>query len=126
MIHQDKAIVIDLDGTLCTKKAPDQDYIDLEPREDVARKLREYKQGGYYIIICSARNMRTHQGNIGQINVDTLKTIFAWLDANDIPYDEVHVGRPWCGFDGFYVDDKTIRPDEFVNLSLDEIKNLTG
>ena len=124
MIHKDKAIVIDMDGTICKPKREDQEYIDLEPDQEVIQKLREYKQKGFYIIIVSARNMRTFDGNVGKINAVTLKTIFSWLDKHEVPYDEVHIGRPWCGFNGFYVDDKTIKPDEFVNLSLEEVKKI--
>ena len=83
-----------------------------------------YKENGFYIIINSSRNMRTFKGNVGKINAITLKIIFEWLDKHKIPYDEVHVGKPWCGFNGLYVDDKTIRPSEFVNLSLEEINNI--
>jgi len=126
MIHEDKAIVIDLDGTLCEKKGKDQEYIDVEPNAEVLKKLREYRDAGFYIIIVSARNMRTFEGNIGLINANTLKTIHKWMDKHDVPYDEIHVGRPWCGFNGFYVDDKTIRPDEFLDLSPEEIKKLIG
>ena len=124
MIHKDKAIVIDLDGTLTQTKKKTEKYEDLKPNRKVVQKLKAYKREGFYIIILSARNMRTFEGNIGRINAVTLKTIFKWLDKHKVPYDEVHVGRPWCGFNGFYVDDKTVRPDEFVNLSLKEIKKL--
>ncbi|CDT98899.1 Capsular polysaccharide biosynthesis protein (fragment) [Vibrio coralliirubri] len=41
-----------------------------------------------------------------------------------MPYDEVIVGKPWCGHEGFYIDDRAIRPSEFVNLTFDEINNL--
>ncbi len=122
MIHKDKAIVIDLDGTLCETKTERQDYLEVKPIVAVVHKLREYKDAGFYIIVHSARNMRTFDGNVGKINAITLKTIFRWLDLHEIPYDEVHVGKPWCGVGGFYVDDKTIRPDEFTTLTLDEIK----
>ncbi|HFM3427384.1 TPA: capsular biosynthesis protein, partial [Escherichia coli] len=47
-------------------------------------------------------------------------------EKNNVPYDEIYVGKPWCGHEGFYVDDKAIRPNEFVNLSYNEIKKLTG
>ena len=124
MIHKDKAIVIDLDGTLAQAKKKIQGYTDLKPNKKVVQKLKEYKSKGFYIIIVSSRNMRTFEGNMGKINAVTLKTIFKWLDRYRIPYDEVHVGRPWCGFNGFYVDDKTIRPNEFIDLSLKEIRKL--
>ncbi|MEE9190497.1 MAG: capsular biosynthesis protein [Candidatus Neomarinimicrobiota bacterium] len=124
MITQQKVIIIDLDGTLCSNKESNQNYLELHPHEEVVSKLREYREKGFYIIIYSSRNMRTYEGNIGLINANTLKDIFQWLDSNSIPYDEVHVGKPWCGFDGFYVDDKTIRPQEFLDLSYDEITEL--
>jgi capsule biosynthesis phosphatase len=79
---------------------------------------------GFEICIYTARNMRTHDGNLGKINVYTLPAIIDWLNANDVPYDEIIVGKPWCGFDGFYVDDKAIRPSEFVSKSFEEIQEL--
>ncbi len=68
--------------------------------------------------------MRTYEGNIGKINIHTLPGILEWLDKHEVPYDEVVVGKPWCGFDGFYVDDKSIRPSEFATMSYEEIKLL--
>lgn len=50
--------------------------------------------------------------------------ILDWLAAHDVPYDEVHVGKPWCGTEGFYVDDKAVRPSEFVALSYDQLRAL--
>ena len=68
--------------------------------------------------------MRTHDRNIGLINANTLKTIHEWLEKNDIPFDEIHIGRPWCGEEGFYVDDKTISPKEFISKDYQEICRL--
>ena len=34
------------------------------------------------------------------------------------------MGKPWCGHEGFYVDDKAIRPSEFLALSRAEITEL--
>jgi capsule biosynthesis phosphatase len=68
--------------------------------------------------------MRTYEGQIGKINANTLPVIIDWLARHEIPYDELHVGKPWCGTDGFYVDDKAIRPSEFLALSHAEIQAL--
>jgi capsule biosynthesis phosphatase len=68
--------------------------------------------------------MRTYFGQIGRINAHALPTIIAWFEPHGIPYDELIVGKPWCGFDGFYVDGKAVRADEFAQLSYDEIKAL--
>ena len=117
-----KKIVIDLDGTL-TIDAPTS-YNEKPPYDQVIAMLKQYKAMGFEICISTARNMRTYQGNIGQINVHTLPGIIEWLDKHQVPYDEIIVGKPWCGFEGFYVDDKAIRPSEFVSKSLEEIQEL--
>lgn len=64
-------------------------------------KLYEYKLNGFYIVIFTARNMRTYKENIGKINIHTLPVIIDWLNENRVPYDEVIVGKPWCGDEGF-------------------------
>jgi capsule biosynthesis phosphatase len=67
-----------------------------------------------------------HAGNLGLINVHTLPVIIEWLDKNKVPYDEIFVGKPWCEEGGFYVDDKSIRPDEFITMDLEQIYKLIG
>jgi len=126
MIRQEKCIVMDIDGTLCPVKKKNEQYSDLIPFADILEQLKEYKQQGFYIILQTARNMRTHDGNVGIINATTAKTLLVWLDKHEIPYDEIHYGKPWQGKDGFYVDDKTIRPNEFLNLSYQEIMELVS
>lgn len=126
MIEEENAIVMDIDGTLCELKKEGQEYIDLKPIPAVLDKLREYKAKGFHIILHSARQMRTYKGNTGKINANTGKVLFEWLEKHDIPYDEIHLGKPWCGRKGFYVDDSTVRPDEFAHLSHEEILKLIG
>ena len=124
MVEEEKVLVLDLDGTICKKKKQGESYKDVGPNKAIIEKIKEYKRKGFSIIIYSSRNMRTFRGNMGKINAITLKIVLEWLDAHQVPYDEIHVGRPWCGFEGFYVDDKTIRPDEFLSMSTKEIKEL--
>ena len=118
-----KRLVIDLDDTL-TVADSQLPYTDVAVREDVAARLREYKAKGFEVVIHTARNMRTHAGNVGKITVHTLPIITEWLEKHDIPFDEIWLGKPWCGKEGFYVDDKAIRPDEFARLSYAEICEL--
>jgi len=121
-IYNMKKIVIDLDGTL-TINTTDK-YLDKPLNDEVVNACRMYKDKGFEIIISTSRNMRTYEGNVGRINIHTLPDIISWLEKHNIPYDEIHVGKPWCGFDGFYVDDKSIRPSEFASLSYEEIQDL--
>lgn len=117
-----KRLIFDLDDTLCTTQ--NGDYANAQPITEVVEKLRDYHRQGFTIVINTSRNMRTYQGNIGAINKNTLPIIIDWLRRHDIPYDELYVGKPWCGFEGFYVDDKAIRPNELVKLSYVEICQL--
>jgi len=117
-----KKIIIDLDGTLT--QANTSDYKNVLPRRDVIEALKFYKEKGFEIVIFTARNMRTFDGSIGKINIHTLPIITEWLDTHQVPYDEIIVGKPWCGKSGFYIDDRAIRPSEFATLSLDEISTL--
>ncbi len=118
-----KRLVFDLDGTL-TIDDPHVEYAERRPNLAVVEKLREYRALGFEIVICSARNMRTYGGQLGKINAHTLPVILDWLARHDVPYDEIHVGKPWCGTEGFYIDDKAVRPSEFARLSPEEISEL--
>jgi capsule biosynthesis phosphatase len=126
MIHRERCIVMDVDGTLCATRRPDQSYDDVEPIAGVIATLRDYRSQGFYVILSTSRNMNTYDGNVGLITANTAKTLMAWLDRHDVPYDELHVGKPWPGKGGFTVDDKSIRPDEFLKLSYAEIIALVG
>ena len=126
MIRRERCIVMDVDGTLCLKKRPDQSYDEVAPNPPVVERLREYRQSGFYVILATSRNMNSYEGNIGLITANAAKILMAWLDRHDIPYDELHVGKPWAGRDGFYVDDKAVRPDEFTRLSYEEILAIVG
>ena len=117
-----KRLVIDLDNTLCVSGIGS--YEDAQPKLEMIEQVRHYKEIGFEIVIFTSRQMRTHQCNVGKINAHTLPVIVDWLQKNNVPYDEIHVGKPWCGNDGFYVDDRAIRPDEFLQLSYGEILDL--
>lgn len=118
-----KRIVFDLDGTL-TLDEPAEPYAKRKPRPAMRELLLAYKDRGFTIVIASSRNMRTHNNSVGLINAKTLPVMLAWLEEHDIPFDEIHVGKPWCGEDGFYVDDKAVRPSELRNMSYDAIRDM--
>lgn len=122
----ENSIIVDVDGTLCELKKADQTYLDVAPKAAVVETLKRYKKIGYRIVLYTSRNMRTYNKNIGEINAKTLPILIQWLENHDIPHDEIHIGKPWPGPHGFYVDDRTIRPDEFVSLSEVEIQEILG
>ena len=117
-----KRLIVDLDDTVSV--TTEGDYVNSIPVIEVIEKLKEYKNQGFDIVINSSRNMRTYESNVGKINIYTLPKIINWLRKHDVPFDEVYIGKPWCGFDGFYIDDKSIRPSEFLKYSYDEIQSI--
>jgi capsule biosynthesis phosphatase len=124
MIYEGLSFIFDVDGTLCPIKKKEEAYADLVPYAQMIEKLKEYKEGGAKIILFTSRNMNSYGGNIGLINANTAKIMTAWLDKWQIPYDEIIYGKPWPGHKGFYVDDRTVRPDEFLTMKVDELDAL--
>lgn len=119
---KNKRIIVDLDDTLCWTK--NSNYRESVVDAAVLEKLKYYKDIGFEIVISTSRNIRTYEGNIGKINANTLPIIVEWLVQNSVPFDEIYVGKPWCGENGFYIDDKAIRPSEFKMLNYDQIIDL--
>lgn len=122
----DGTLVVDIDGTLCGIKKADQSYADLVPKQAMIEKLREYQQKGYRVLLFTSRNMNTYKNNLGQINKYTVPVLLEWLSKWDVPYDEILFGKPWPRKKGFYIDDRTVRPDEFLRMSEDEIQRMLG
>mgnify|MGYP003987985967 FL=1 len=91
-----KRIILDLDNTL-TLGDDSIPYDDLKPNVQMVNKLNVYKDKGFEILIYTSRNMNTYKNSIGKINANTLPNIISWLNKNDIHFDEVYIGKPWCG-----------------------------
>jgi capsule biosynthesis phosphatase len=121
MIEKTRAMVVDIDGTLCPIKGPDESYADLPVEPRMLQRLIEMKSQGWRIILSSSRGMRTYDGNQGEIAAKVLPTLTAWLERNGVPFDELWIGKCWPGHEGFYVDDRTVRPREFVEHTLEEL-----
>ena len=121
MISAGKVLVFDVDGTLCPVKGEGESYAELPPHTAMVARLRAYREEGYYVILQTSRNMRSFDGNVGLLNARTLPELIDWLARHEIPYDEIHVGKPWAGHEGFYIDDRAVRPAEFLDLAPEEI-----
>ncbi|MCI9138247.1 capsular biosynthesis protein [bacterium 1XD42-8] len=122
--YEGVGFVFDIDGTICPIKKKEEHYEDLVPYKEIVEKIREYREKGAKITLYTSRNMNSYQGNIGLINARTAKVLLQWLEKWEIPYDEIIYGKPWPGHQGFYVDDRTVRPDEFLKYNLEELEKL--
>ncbi len=116
--------VFDVDGTICPIKGNEEDYSNLIPYPAVVKKIRECHELGAKIVLYTSRNMKSYNGDIGLINKHTAPTMLEWLRKWDIPYDEIYFGKVWPGSKGFYVDDRSVRPDEFIDNSPEELEKI--
>lgn len=106
-------IVIDLDGTICTLKQPGQTYADVLPLPGAKQAICTLKQLGHEIIIYTARNMKTQDGNVGRVVHHIGKVTLDWLDKHGIPYDEIVFGKP---YGDVYVDDLACTFDSWPSV----------
>ncbi len=124
--EKEGTLVVDIDGTLCDIKTPNQSYAELAPKAAIIDKLREYQAKDYRILLFTSRNMKTYNNNLGLINKHTAPVLLEWLAKWDVPYDEILFGKPWPRNKGFYIDDRAVRPDEFLRMSEVDIQQLLG
>jgi capsule biosynthesis phosphatase len=99
-------ICIDLDGVICRLRRPGESYENLEPVDGALEKLRQLKAAGHYIIIATARHMKTCEGNIGKVLARQGAVTLNWLAKHKIEYDEIHFGKPHAQI---YIDDNAFR-----------------
>ena len=109
-----RRIVIDLDGTVCPVKTPDQSYADLLPLVGAADRIRELRRAGYYVVIVTARNMATCDGNVGKVLKNVGWLTLDWLARHGIEYDEIHFGKPNADL---YIDDRGLRFTSWSDLT---------
>lgn len=99
-------ICIDLDGVVCRLKRPGESYADLEPVPGAVEKLRALRAAGHYLILCTARHMKTCEGNVGLVVARQGRVTLEWLARHGVEYDEIHFGKPHAQV---YIDDNAWR-----------------
>lgn len=92
----------DLDNTLVSYPEIEGDYLTVSPIQKNVDYLNFLKSKGNYIIIYTARRMKTHFGNTGKVIKDIGKLTIETLERFGIQYDEIHFGKPHADF---YIDD---------------------
>jgi capsule biosynthesis phosphatase len=95
----------DLDNTLVSYPTKHGDYNSVEPKTQNIQLIRELHSAGHYIIIQTARRMKTHKGNVGAVIADIGRITLETLTKFDIPYDELIFGKPYADV---YIDDAAI------------------
>lgn len=97
---------IDIDGVICQLRRPAEEYGEVLPMPGAAERLRQLKAAGHYLILMTARHMRTCEGNVGLAVARQGRTLLDWLERHRIPYDELWFGKPHADI---YIDDNALR-----------------
>lgn len=98
-------ICIDIDGTLCHLRKEHECYSEVKPIDNAAQVLQSLKEQGFYIILCTARHMKTCEANIGKVTARQGLILMQWLKDHNIIYDELWFGKPHADL---YIDDKAL------------------
>jgi capsule biosynthesis phosphatase len=109
-------ICIDLDGVVCRLREPGQTYAELQPVPGAVEKIRALRAAGHYIILATARHMKTCEGNVGQVVARQGAVTLDWLRQHAIPYDEIHFGKPHAQV---YIDDNAVRFESWDSIAGD-------
>ena len=104
-----KRIIVDIDDTLCT--VIDRDFINAIPHQEIINKVNEYYDKGYEVIISTARGQNSCK-TIEEMQNKYFKVTTEWLDKVGVKYHKLEIGYKQNA--DMYVDDKAIRPDEFI------------
>ncbi|MBI3429115.1 MAG: capsular biosynthesis protein [Actinobacteria bacterium] len=99
-------ICIDIDGVICELRVADQNYADLEPISGATEVIRKLRNDGHYIILQTARHMKTTESNVGAVLARQGMVTLKWLQDHGIEYDEIYFGKPWADL---YIDDNALR-----------------
>lgn len=99
-------ICIDIDGTICSLRQPHECYKQVTPLKGAVEKIKELKEKGYYIILSTARHMKTCESNVGKVIAREGFTLLEWLNQHGFVYDEIWFGKPYAHV---YIDDKAFK-----------------
>lgn len=109
-------ICIDLDGVICELRRDGQSYGELAPVPGAVKKLTSLRDAGHYVILQTARHMKTCDGDVGKVLARQGLVTLQWLDKHSVPYDEVHFGKPHADV---YIDDNALRFSTWSEIAHD-------
>ena len=109
-------IAIDIDGTIASLRKSSESYADIQPLPGAPEKIQALKAAGHYVILLTARHMKTCQGNVGLVVARQGRTLLDWLDRHKIPYDEIWFGKPHADI---YIDDNGFRFERWSDIADD-------
>ena len=108
--------VFDIDETI-SRWNDNRDYFNFEPDRDMIYNIARLYHKGHHITLHTARGMLSMKGDIKKIEKEIRPPLEAWLERWNVKYDVLVMGKP-AG--DYYVDDKNLSIDQFLNGEYNE------
>lgn len=115
MTLNDKIIVTDLDDTLCF--TTNRDWDNSLPNVELIKKYNDLYDNGWEIHIVTARGQLTCNGDSLAAEKKYRNIIENWLLKHNVKYTSLSFQKKYAKY---YVDDKAIKPEDFLKEIIDE------
>jgi len=113
----EKRIIVDFDDTIATTTT--RDWEKAAPHWDIINKINNLYDKGWEVWIVTARGQLSCKGDFSKADKKYRKIIEEWLLKHSVKYHELRFEKYLASY---YIDDKALLPDDFVDLEIREIK----
>lgn len=112
-----RTIVCDFDDTLSITNT--KNWKNSEPNYSLINKLNKLYNEGWQIIILTARGQISCNGDVDKATEKYYDDITEWLNIHKVKYHQLIFNKYLAAY---YVDDKSITPEDFCKLDIEVIK----
>jgi len=112
-----KRLIVDIDDTISF--TIDRDWKNAKPNIPLINKLNELYDNGIEIIYQTARGCLSFNGDRKAAEKYYRPIIEEWFKKHNVKYTELSFQKRLADF---YIDDKAIRPDEFLELNVEKLQ----
>jgi len=113
----DKRLIVDLDDTI--SRTINRDWENAEPILPIIEKINRLYDEGWEIFIVTARGQLSCKGNYKKADKKYRTIIENWLKINNVKYHKLSFMKE---LGSYYIDDKALLPEEFINLDIRVLK----
>lgn len=113
----EKRVIVDFDDTIATTTT--RDWNTAIPHWDVINKMNNLYDKGWEVWIVTARGQLSCNGDWKKADKKYRAIIEEWLANHSVKYHELKFEKYLASY---YIDDKAMLPEDFVDLEIREIK----
>ena len=110
----ERTIVMDIDNTLSFSDTYGDvnAYANAKPNKDIIKVMQKMDKLGYTFILHTSRGYISCNEDTAAAEKKYREQIETWMHKHNVPYEKLVFGKPYAAI--AYVDDKGLRPDEFI------------